>query len=145
MNDLLLEYLSDLGAPDALRLRVGELVRSYEAVLDEDIDAWFVSEYVEELDQRTFESLWLFSENFAMEAQLLGSDEDHFDFVPFRTHIRHVVVSKRAFNLAEPTAASRMSVETWFEDRRYGVMRASGDNCAPLVDILKSVLLPNAR
>ncbi|MEA2447711.1 MAG: hypothetical protein QOK47_1348, partial [Actinomycetota bacterium] len=113
MKKELIEYLSDLGAPKALRTRVSELVASYELVLEEDISAWFVSEYVDEPDQRTFESLWLFTNTFAMEAQLLGADEDHFDFVPFRTGIRQVIVEKRSFDMKKPTTASRMTVETW--------------------------------
>jgi hypothetical protein len=144
MNSELIDYLSALGAPEALQSRVAELVASYEAVLDDDIGAWFVSEYVDEPDQRTFESLWLFTATFAMEAQLLGVDEDHFDFVPFKTGIKQVIVEKRSFDMAQPTSASRMTVETWFEDRRYGVMRATGDNCGALLEILKTVLLPNA-
>lgn len=144
MNAQLVRYLSDLGAPEALQARVAELVASYEAVLEEEMGAWFVSEYIDEQDQRTFESLWLFTETFLMEAELLGAEEDHFDFVPFKGGIRRLAVEKRSFDLQEPTSASRMTVETWLEDRRYAVMRASGDNCAALLEILKTVLLPNA-
>lgn len=144
MNAELAEYIAALGAPETLKTRVDALVSSYEAVLDEEIGAWFVSEYIDDQEQRTFESLWLFTENFLMEAELLGAEEDHFDFVPFKAGIRRLAVEKRSFDLTEPTSASRMTVETWLEDRRYAVMRASGDNCAALVEILQTVLLPNA-
>ncbi len=144
MNARLIEYISALGGPDALQARVTDLVNAYEALLEEDIGAWFVSEYVDDQEQRTFESLWLFTETYIMEAQLLGADEDHFDFVPFKARIRQLVVAKRAFDFGEPTAASRMTVEAWLEDRRYTVMRATGDNCAALFEILQTVLLPNA-
>ena len=144
MNAALAEYLSALGAPETLQSRVADLVDSYEVVLEEEVGAWLVSEYVDEPDERTFESLWLFTDGFAMEAQLLGAEEDHFDFVPFQTGIRQIVVEKRSFDLQHATSASRMTVETWFEDRRYGVMRATGENCLALMEILKTVLLPKA-
>src|SRR3712207_1781977 len=140
MNEKLADYLSALGAPEALRTRVTDLLDTYEAVLEEEVGAWFVSEYVDDQEQRTFESLWLFTQAFAMEAQLLGADEDHFDFVPLRTGIRQIIVEKRAFNFDDVRPASRMTVETWFEDRRYGVMRASGENCVALLEVLKTVL-----
>jgi hypothetical protein len=143
MNSELTSYLEALGAPEALRARIDDLVGSYETVLEEDVGAWFVSEYLEEGGERTFESLWLFTETYLMEAELLGAEEDHFDFVPFKAGITRIAIDKRSFNLKEPTAASRMTVETWMADRQYSVMRATGDNCAALLEILQTVLLPN--
>ena len=142
MNADLAKYLDDLGAPEALKTRIGTLVASYETVLDEEVGAWFVSEYAGD-GERTFESLWLFTEAYVMEAELLGEDEDHFDFVPFKEGISRVAVQKRSFDLVEPTEGSRMTVESWVGDKNYAVMRATGANCAALLEILRAVLLPN--
>ena len=138
------EYLESLGAPAVLLERVDTFLATYSVLLPEEVVSCFVSEYRDEADQRTFESLWLFSDHFAMEAQLLGSSEDQLDFVPHQQSVRHIVVRKRAFDLVEPTAASRMTVEVWYGEQRYGVLRATGDNCVHLTKILQEHLIANA-
>ena len=138
------EYLAELGAPEALVERVERLVGTYQGLLTEDIESIYVSEYRDEDADRTFESLWLFSEHFAMEAKLLGETEDQFDFVPHKEAVRHLVVRKRAYDLETATDASRMSVEIWFVDQRYGILKATGANCLNLRTILTRHLLPNA-
>ena len=143
-DEALNEYLADLGAPENLQARIASLLRAYSSLLPEPVEAHFVSEYVGQDEARTFESLWLFSRTFVMEAQLLGADEDQFDFVPYRANVRHVVIRKREFDFDATSAASRMSVEVWLADQRYGIFKSTGDNCGALLQILRDYLLPNA-
>ena len=144
MNEAMREYLDAMGAPELLLSRIELLIGAYVELLPESIAAHFVSEYLDEADQRTFESLWLFSDHFAMEAKLLGADEDQFDFVPHKSGVRHVVVRKRGFDLREADSGSRMSIEVWFADQRYGILKATGANCEALTAILRDHLLPNS-
>ncbi len=144
MTDSVTEYLESLGAPEVLLERVASLLGAYSALLPEDVESVFVSEYSDEANQRTFEALWLFSDHFAMEAKLLGAEEDQFDFVPHKHGVRHIVIRKRAFDLTTADDASRMAVEVWFTDQRYGILKATGDNCVLLTDVLRLHLIPNA-
>lgn len=144
MTDSATDYLLSLGAPEVLLKRVSTLLGAYTALLPEDVRAVFVSEYRDEADQRTFEALWLFSDHFAMEAKLLGAEEDQFDFVPHKHGVHHIVIRKRAFDLTTSTDASRMAVEVWFTDQRYGILKSTGDNCLNLTAMLRNHLVPNA-
>lgn len=143
MTATLTKYLDSLGAPSILSKRIRAFLQTYEVLLPERVIFSFVSEYRDDADERTFESLWLFSENFAMEAQLLGSEEDQLDLVPYRSSIHHVIVRKRAFDLMRATEASRMTVEVWFTGERYGVLRATGANCLRLTEVLQEQLITN--
>lgn len=136
--------LGALGAPHVLIERIHGLYQAYAALLDEAIAASFVSEYRDENGERVFEALWLFSEHFAMEAKLLGEAEDQFDFVPHKDSVRHVIVRKKDFDLATAQPQSRMAVDVWFTDQRYGVLKATGENCTALARLVKERMLPNA-
>lgn len=144
MIDALDKDLAELGAPTALVERITGLLGAYAALLNEGIDAAFVSEYRDESGQRIFEALWLFSDHFAMEAKLLGDEEDQFDFVPHKNSVRHVVIRKRNFDLGTGYSDSRLAVDVWFTDQRYGVLKATAENCERLVALVKERLLPNA-
>jgi hypothetical protein len=138
------DYLGSLAAPEALSVRVDALVRAYESLVPEEIQSIFVSEFRDETGDTTFESLWLFSDRLVMEAKLLGEEGDQFDFVPHKHGVRHIVVKKRAFDLVHTSDDSQMSIEIWFTDQRYGILKATRENCTDLLTILRRHLLPNA-
>ena len=142
-SDRLRDYLDTIDAAAVHQERAQRLLALYLRFPGVEPTGFFVSEYPEDDGTRVYESLWLFSENLAMEAQFPAPGEEHFDFVPLSNAVRHVIVEAKEYNLAEASIASRMRVEAWFSENRMGELRASGRNCEALRAVLNDYLLPN--
>ncbi len=142
-SDGLRDYLETIGMAAAHQERAQQLLALYLRFPDIVPTAFFVSEYPEEDGTRVYESLWLFSDHFAMEAKYPGPGDERIDFVSLGKGVRHVVVEAKAYNLATVSAASRMRVEAWFTGGRLGELRASGPNCDALRAVVSDYLLPN--
>jgi hypothetical protein len=142
-SDGLRTYLETMGMASAHQDRVQQLLALYLRFPDARPTAYFVSEYPEDDGTRVYESLWLFSDRYAMEARYPGAGDERIDFICLQKGVRHVVVEVKAYDLATPSPASRMRVEAWFTGNRLGELRASGANCEALRAIVSEHLLPN--
>jgi hypothetical protein len=141
-RDSLVAYLSSIGSPTALRERAEALLALYES-LGVEPSGFFLSEYRQEDGSRIHESLWLFTDDLAMEAKLPAAGDERFDFVPLARALRHLIIETKDYDLTKASDGSRMHVQLWLDSERVGELRASGDNCDSLRAIVGKYLLPN--
>jgi hypothetical protein len=72
---LRLDYLTAMGFTESLFERVETIIQSLENICVDEIKDIHVSDFITDDGSRDYDSLWLFSDNFAMEAkQLLTTD-----------------------------------------------------------------------
>ena len=72
-------YLEKINLPDPFRERVHKIVAFYSDICLEKIDDIYVSDYVKDDGQKVYESLWIFSKSYIMEARDFIIKDD-FDF-----------------------------------------------------------------
>lgn len=141
-RDSLVAYLSSIGSPAALQERATSLLSLYES-LGVEPSGFFLSEYRQEDGSRIHESLWLFTDDLAMEAKLPAAGDERFDFVPLARALRHLVIETKDYDLKKASEASRMHVQLWLDGQRVGELRASAENCDLLREVVGKYLLPN--
>lgn len=112
---------------------------------DKTLDV-FVSEYVDTEGQRQYESLWLLSTHFLVEAHNFVSD-DRGDIVPLERNIARLEIGRQAYDFVSPTADSRLSIELNFATGSgLGItanLKASDGNCDRLAGFVQQYFLPN--
>jgi hypothetical protein len=134
-------YLDELEVSTPVRARALAVFGFYASVLGDRIRDAFLSEYVLEDAGRQFESVWLFSDDMVMEGAL--STEDHADFLPHKRAVRYCVLKRHDYDFEYATEASRMTIEIWFDDNRFGELKASSGNCRKLKEIALDHIMPN--
>lgn len=135
-------YLTDIGASSVLIDRANEILAFYEKVHSPEIDDLFVSEFVTNEEERQWESLFLFSKGFILEAHDFMIKDD-FDIAKI-DKILHVRVEKLNYDFEQASRDSRMKVYSLFSFfSEAGVaIRASGRNCDYLKKIITKYLVP---
>lgn len=143
MKKEFVKYLHQIGLSRTLVERVGEIYEWCEALCPDDIDGIFVGDFVSQEGRREYSSLWFFSEGHAMEAKgFVGRDD--FDIMTLRDGVAYVQVKKTDYDSRPAGAASRLNVRFALENRvAYGEIKASGENCDFLMDVLKTYVLSN--
>lgn len=137
------EYCNQLGMTDAQVDHVEAIFSFYQAHLDEGIQEIFISERAGD-ERRSFESLWLFTDELIMEAKRLES-QFNVDFAPLEDEIIHLVLKKVNLDLGDANAESRLYVRYNTDPDIGGELRASGENCDRLYNVYRHYLLPNLR
>ena len=101
----------------------------------------FVSEYRDET-RRVFDSLWLCNEGTISEAKKFAT-ENRFDCIRLRKRIDGWEVRTTDFDWVSPKEGSRLTVNIQLGPGIAGKLQASSDNCAKLVEMLKTYIVPN--
>jgi hypothetical protein len=139
-------YLKSLGLGKPLVARVTTAYKFWGRLLPATIDDLFVSEYVGEEGDRNYDSLWLLSSEFLVEAHQFVT-EDHGDVVRITHGFSRIDIVRRDFELDAATERSRLTVTVDFGAPGLaslsGSFRATGDNCLKLQDLLETRFLPN--
>ena len=138
-------YLKGLGLGEPLVERGLVVVENVERVLPGPITHIFVSEYRDGEGNRNAESLWLLTKEYMSES--IGfPTEDRFDIVPVRSGIVRLEVNRDHFDFTTPTEQSRLMIDVNFSPSGSmslsGSLKASGENCLALTEILQEYLLP---
>lgn len=137
------DYLDQIQAPEALRARIQELLDAYRRIVDLSSADVFVSDVIDDEGNRSFPSMWVFTDHAAYEAQLSSGNGDELDGTPISGRVVHWVSRTRDFSFAEVVDSSRMHVEVWFPDELFGELKATGANCARLAKILRDRIEAN--
>jgi hypothetical protein len=133
-------YMDQLGVPVPVRERVATLMRRYDhlGVRGEA----FLSEALDDEGLRQYRSLWLFTPEALMEAELPEEEAAEMDAVRLPNHLMRWVVRVRDFELEKAADDSRMAVDLWFSNEIIGQMEASGANCERLAALMKTYVVP---
>ena len=143
MKDEWKKYLQSIGFQDPLLKQADLALQFYSNFSGMDIDLIFVSEYRDSEKNRVYESLWVFSEDHAGEASLVG-DQGRRDLVRITNNIDLWVVYRTGFEFDDKaTDSSRLTVNFTVESSVIqGTMKASGDNCLRLAEVLRKFMIP---
>lgn len=143
MKQKFTNYLKQIKVPTPIVERVSTIVSNYSSLCPENILDILVSEYQNNQGERVYESLYLFSDNFLMEAKSFTiTATDDFDILSIKDLI-YIDVKKRNFDFITATEESRISVE--YNSTIPGTLKASGKNCEFLSSIMKLHLVGNLR
>jgi hypothetical protein len=135
------EYLASLELTDPVKARVESVLEFYAVLAPEEIESIFVTDYLDQNGARFFESLWLFSKGYVMEAKQFISQDD-FDIGPLG-RLFWIAVRKENYDFKTATAASRLNIEYRNLASEFGgQLRASGKNCDNLRQVLVERLVP---
>jgi len=148
-------YIEDIGASEVVSGRVLSIIPMLESLLlpeGEHINRAFINEYIDGNGSRNYESLWFFTNNFAMEAHEFLR-RDVYDAVLFTSNVSYIRTEFSAFSPpGEPDAQSRISVNVSFGTpaggdvgggANFAIFKASGVNCRYLYAITREILVVN--
>ncbi len=149
LPDPMSNYILETGGSGVVSDRIVSLLLLTRDLLGEEetVHRTFISEYVDPNGSRTYESVWFFTDVYALEARnFLASDD--IDCVFMKENIGYLRLVKSDFSPSvEASPQSRMSVTVNFGTPTTGslggVLKASGRNCNYLYEIIKSVFVPN--
>ena len=144
MKNEFTSYFQRLGLSTTLQTRIQEIFDFYATLCREDIIHVFVTEHITEDGTRNFESLWLLSSNFVMEAKGFVSRDD-FDMAELSTPICYWEMQKQDYDFKVATDKSRMSFRFRFPSDVGGQLKASRENCDALRDLIVKYFVPKMR
>ena len=128
-------YLRSIDAPPAVRKRAQELHRLYRAIADLRGSSVILSEVVADDGSRDFQGLWIFTDQWVMEARFSEGDQEELDGTE-KHYLARWVAKPSKFDFVSATPDSRLTVEMWFAGEVVGEVHASGSNCKALANAL---------
>ena len=143
MNDKFIEYLKKINVSESVKERVCKVLKFYEKACSEEIEDIFICDRVDLEKGRTFESLWLFSRSFGMEAKNFLSSSDDFDSVRIKENITYWNMKADKYDYNKSTEKSRMQVSFKARNQIDGSLLASSDNCDYLNTIFRNYIVAN--
>jgi hypothetical protein len=134
-----IDYLRDINLPENFIAIVEKIYFFYNEVCPEEIQDIFISEYMAE-DLREYENLWLFSENYLMEAKRFIK-EDTFDMTPFKT-VEYWRITKIDYDFQNAINESRIHATIELNGGNTGEFKASKENCDQFKEIFLKYIVP---
>ena len=138
-------YLEQVGLRRPLLERCEAIVDFYRTFAGLEPETLFVSEHVQSDGNRQYESLWLVGGDVLLAEAKRFPSEDNFDLSNIKGRVTRWEVAKTDYDLCQTHATSRLSVEYEIGFAGSGSLRASGDNCAALAEVLKRYIIPNLK
>jgi hypothetical protein len=143
MKDNFLEYLSKIGITPSISSRIEQIYKYYEKICPDTITDIFISDYIKKDDnQREYESLCFFSENYCMEAKQFITKDD-FDMTSHKKRVTYWRTQSQDYNFSVATEKSRMQLDMILDAQIKGVFKASRENCDYLNQIILKHIIPN--
>jgi hypothetical protein len=148
MKEQFNNYLKALGLTETLTQRVLAFHDFCSKICPEEIARIFVSDYVTQEEGRVFESVWFFSNNYAMEAKEFTSKED-YDIAVVSPTANYISLQKQDYDLVKATEKSRLLIKVRVSNEGLGGitgnMRASGENCDFLWVVTQEYFIPRIK
>ena len=144
MKEQFTAYLKSIGMSDVLIRRVETIHEFYQDICHEEITGIFVNDFIKEDGNREYESLWLFSQAYLMEAKSFIS-KDEFDMTPLNKKVEYWSVEKQDYDFAKATDKSRVNLKIAFRYPIDGIFKASKENCDFLRDVFLKYIMPNVN
>ena len=137
------DYFQEINLPERLFANIECKVEEVQSIFGSEITQVFVSNRKTEQGIE-FLSLWLFSINKAFECKNFISSED-YDMVYIRNNVSYVSINKiNCTNIDNPMADSVLISNNYLANTNLSCsFNAVGRNCKYLMDILKSMYIPN--
>lgn len=136
-----ISYLQSIGFQQPLMERADAVLMIWMKVVEINPSFLFVSEY-RNGENRVHESICLCSKDAIGEASLFSTTE-RFDYILLHDRITRWQVRTKNFDWVSPHRGSRLNLEVWFGEPSMWNLRASGNNCMRLAELLKSYIVPH--
>jgi hypothetical protein len=135
-------YLKSIGITDTLIKRVEMINDFYQDICSEEITDIFMNDFIRDDGTREYDSLWLFSKTYIMEAKSFISKDD-FDVTPLHKKVTYIMLEKQDYDFVKATEKSRASLKLTFNNNLSGKLKSSKENCDFLRDVLRKHIMPN--
>ncbi len=130
------DYLKSIGiTTEVLLRRVESIYQFYLGVCPEEIKDIFITDYIKDDGTREYESLWLFSDSYWIEAKQFIV-KDNFDMIPIK-RIERWEIKKEEYDFKKATEKSRLFLRVNINSLLLSEFKASKENC----DFLKEIFL----
>ncbi len=143
MIEMIKKYLGDINVTDdALLERIIYISEICQRITDQQIVDIFVSEYKNDSNQRTYESVWFFTKDTGIEAKEFRVKINP-DILTFTNNIIRIDWDMTDYDYNESNENSKMSVHINLNQLFSGTFKATGINCEYLKDIVARYILEN--
>lgn len=146
MQDDFEKYLQAIGTSNTLRERASYVYDVIAKLCPEKIAHIFLSDLITQDGTRTYENLWFFSPNFAMEAKdFLSKDDYDIASIGVVSYLRVQMVD---YDFKQATDKSRANLNFSFgfsPTAISGTMKATRENCDFLREVTIKIILPRIR
>jgi len=142
MDQKHLDYLTSIEITEPIILRIDEIISLYRNITDEAINKIIVSEFITTDLAHIFESLWLFTDKFIMEAKGFII-KNNFDITPYNKQIYYAYIEEENFDFNRGSNNSKILLHFSTTNRITGELKGSGKNCAYIYEIYKQIIQPN--
>lgn len=137
-----IKYFDEVGLKGKFRDKATEIIDFYESLYPNQLKTVFVSEYVDNEGNRHFENLWIFTDKHICEAKSFLTEDD-FDSAISKKAVNYWRVKKENYDFEAATQKSRMTLSFGLTTGISGKLKASGENCDFLRELLKQYIIPN--
>jgi len=136
------DYLTKIEISEPIISRIDEIINLYHNISDEAFQKIIVSEFINTDLAHIYESLWLFSDNYIMEAKAFIKI-NNFDITPYRKQIYYAFIEEENFDFLKGSNNSKILLHLSTTNRIKGEIKGTGANCAYIYDIYKTIVQPN--
>jgi hypothetical protein len=142
MKEQFVKYLETIGVSGPLLAHVDGIYSVCQQLIPTELEAIFLSDYVQEDGSRWYDFLWFFSPGYALAVPNLR-DPDVLDVLATGSGVAQCTITRKAYDLANETSDSRLHVKLRLADGPQLELRASRENCRFLRDIVRQYFLAN--
>lgn len=141
MNNEFENYCSSVGMGDSLKQQVSELHDQLSMFIPaQPIEDIFIGEYVTNDGIRQYDTLHFFTRSNVFEIESFVSKPRIWIA---RYEPCYFEMTKEDFDLSTPAESSRFNVSVSWASQGYMLnMRASGENCSKLLNVVQKYILP---
>jgi len=138
-----LTYLTSIGITEAFHGRITAIYEYFREICPK-IEAVFINEYVELDGSRRYETLCFFSEKYFMDAKEF-IEKDELSITPIKNRVYHYILRKQDYDYKKAREKSRLYVKVFLDIGVFIELKASGENCDYLRDIIHKYVVPNLK
>jgi hypothetical protein len=139
----MVRYIHTVGLSAEIAKRVEQIISGYEILNPTiEIEDIFISDYFKQDGSREYESLWLFSKNYILEAKAFSNTDD-FDFAKLMKMVTYWNVKKENYDFESFTDKSRLAINISLKNQITCNFKAARENCDVLKKIFIKYISPN--
>lgn len=135
-------YLSTLPLTGAIRTRINEVLILNDRIISLDIEDIFICEMKNKEGERTYTSLWLFTDTYCMECENFLTTED-FDIVVYKKKVKHAAIKPIEFDFLETSSKSSIQINCYLTEGTSCNLIGTETNCMQALKIYQKYFLAN--
>ena len=144
MSDKFKDYLGDLPLTKVIKDRVDEVIKLNTKIKSGDFLDIFICELKDDEGERTYTSLWLFTDKHLIECKEFLSSIN-FDVTPYVGIINYCSIESTEYNLDEVSEKSSVKIHFTMETKISGNLIATEKNCVHAFKIYQKYILANLK